>query len=100
MTDKWTAIPGCDEIVTMCSGLIQAYCAADIRTAARITIELEKMGTTIDDLATVLAVVAASMLQEATGSSARASQLAAAATARRARLEGAVLAEKIATTAA
>ena len=42
--DRYTAIPGHDEMAPMLAGLLYSYLAGDVITATQIKMELERMG--------------------------------------------------------
>jgi len=75
--DKHAAIPGHDEIVAMAPAYVYSVLAGDSWTQAQIGAELERMGATPAEVAATFGVMAAAMLQEASGSKSRARQLAA-----------------------
>lgn len=75
--DRFTAIPGHDEIVAMAPAAIYSCLTKDDVTSVAIGDELAAMDATPQEIAATFAVLAAAMLGEACGGQAEARRLAA-----------------------
>ena len=95
--DRYTAIPGHDEMAPMLAGLLYSYLAGDVITATQIKMELERMGASGVDAVDSMAVIAANMLVDAAGSTVKARHVAARNTERITRREAGAVAARNAT---
>lgn len=75
--DRFAAVPGHDEIVSMAPAAIYSVLVRDLDTAVAIGDELAALGATPQEVASTFAVMAAAMLTEACGGATEARHMAA-----------------------